>query len=160
MQLGLRPGFAERVLAALALIKMGTAPEAVSSLLTWSEFEEFCAGILEATGYSVKRNIVITKPRRQIDIFARSSQMGLSVDCKHWGKGLSGSALERIARQQVERTVLYKGKFKLDIPVLPVILTLIDAPSRLVRGVPVVPIFALRDFLTSVNQYETELDVV
>jgi hypothetical protein len=159
-QLGLRPDPADRVLTAVALIKTGAPPESVSSLLSWSEFEEFCARLLKASGYSVKRNIIITKPRRQIDIFAESSGLGLSVDCKHWGRGFAPSVLERIANEQIERTSLYKKKLALGIPVLPVILTLLDAPTRLVVGVPVVPIFVLRDFLSSVNRFEEGLEIL
>jgi len=159
-QFGLGVGSADRVLTAIALIKTGVTPESVSSLLSWREFEDFCARLLKAGGYAVKRNIVITKPRRQIDIFAESSGLALSVDCKHWGKGFAPSTLERVAAEQIERTTLYKKKMALSIPVLPVILTLLDAPTRLVSGVPVVPIFALRDFLASVSRFEEGLGIL
>jgi restriction endonuclease len=159
-QLGLHPGTADRVLTAIALIKTGATPESVSSLMTWAEFEEFCAGLLKASGYSVKKNILMTKPRRQIDIFAESSGLALSVDCKHWGKGFAPSTLERVAAEQIERTTLYKKKMALRLPVLPVILTLLDAPTRLVSGVPVVPIFALRDFLASVSRFEEGMEIL
>jgi hypothetical protein len=159
-ELGLGPGPADRVLAAVALIKTGAPPESVSSLLTWREFEEFCARLLMAGGYTVRKNVVITKPRRQIDIYAESAGLGISVDCKHWGRGFGPSALERIAGAQIERTTLYKKKLALDTPVLPVILTLLDVPTRLVIGVPVVPIFALRSFLGSVSRFEEGLEIL
>jgi hypothetical protein len=104
IQLGMGGWASDRVLTAIALIKTGMTPDSVSSLISWVEFEGFCAGLLTANGYRVKRNIVITKPRRQIDIFAESSDLALCVDCKHWGKGFSGSELERIVREQVERS--------------------------------------------------------
>ncbi len=160
LQLGAGSSSQERAVMAVALVKAGEPPESVSSLMSWREFEDFCAGILEATGYSVARNIVITNPRRQLDLFAESSGFALSVDCKHWTKGLSPSELARVATDQVERTLLYKAKRSLQTPVLPVILTLLDVPARVVRGVPVVPIFALRDFLASVNRFETGLEIV
>jgi hypothetical protein len=160
LQLGARTSSQLRVVMAVALVRTGAAPETVSSLMSWQEFEDFCAGILEATGYSVKRNIVITKPRRQLDIFAESRDLALSVDCKHWSKGFASSELGRIAVDQVERTLLYKEKRSIRTPILPVILTLVDAPARVVRGVPVVPIFVLRDFLVSVNRFEPGLEIV
>jgi Restriction endonuclease len=159
-QLGLKPPTGDRVLSAVALIRTGATPESVSSQLTWTEFEEFCARLLRAAGYSVKRNIVMTKPRRQIDIFAESTGLAMSIDCKHWRRGFAPSVLERIADKQRERTSLYKKKNSLTVPVVPVILTLLDAPTRLVAGVPVVPIFALRDFLGSVSRFEEGLEII
>ncbi len=150
----------ERVLTAMALVKTGATPESIASLMSWGEFEAFCAGILRASGYAVRSNIVVTKPRRQIDIFAEASDLALCVDCKHWGKGLGPSELERIATEQVERTRIYKEKRAVRLPVLPVIVTLLDAPARLAMGVPVVPIFALRDFLSSVSRFDAALQII
>lgn len=158
-QLGLA-GSTDRVLTAVALMKTGVSPESISSLISWSEFEQFSAGLLKASGYSVRTNIVLTNPRRQIDILAESSVLALSVDCKHWGRGFSPSALEKAAESQIERTSLLKQKLGLGIPILPAILTLLDEPTRLVRGVPVVPVFALRDFLSSVNRFEEGLVII
>ena len=159
-QLGLENGSARDVLAAMALVRDGVPPESVSSLMSWREFEEFCAKMLRASGYSVKHNIVITKPRRQIDIFADSPNLALSIDCKHWGRGFAPSSLRRIVAEQVERTTLYKKKMKLEVPVLPVVLTLLDSSVRLVEGVPIVPVFAMRDFITSVSGFEEGLAVI
>lgn len=158
--LGLRLDARDPVLVATALIKTGVPAETVSSSLTWSEFETFCARLLEASGYTVRRGIVITKPRRQIDLLAWDQLMALSVDCKHWARGFGGSQLEKIARDQAERTVLYKQKTGFDKPTLPVIFTMTEPVGRLVRGVPVVPVFALRDFLSSVNRFDPEFDIV
>jgi Restriction endonuclease len=159
-QVGLAHLEGDRVLTALALIKTGTVPEEISGELSWLEFEAFCAGLLVASGYVVKRNLVITKPRRQIDIFASNPSLALSVDCKHWAKGLSGSQLEQIAMDQVERTLLYKKKRGLIEPVLPVVFTALDVAGRVALGVPVVPIFMVRDFLNSVNRFEPQLQIV
>lgn len=159
-QLGVPRSSSEKILAAMALIRTGSTPESIASLLSWGEFEAFCGAILRATGYAVKNNIVITKPRRQLDLFAEGPDLALSVDCKHWGKGFGPSELERIAGEQVERTRLYKAKSRLNLPVLPVILTLVDSPTRLIAGVPVVPIFALRDFLASVSRFEPGLEII
>lgn len=161
VQLDLRaPGCGDRVMTAVALIKTGAQPESVGSLLSWREFEDFCSRLLKAGGYSVRTNVVITKPRRQIDIFAESSGLAISVDCKHWERGLSPSALETVAAKQIERTSLYKKKLALSTPVLPVILTLLDAPTRLVLGVPVVPVFALSGFLGAVSRFEEGLKIL
>jgi hypothetical protein len=160
LQWGLTGVVPDQVLAAVALIRAGMTLDTVSSSLTWQEFEGFCANLLKVHGYSVKTNIVLTKPRRQIDIFAEAQTLALSIDCKHWGKSSSGWVLERVATEQIERSTLYKLKKSVKVPVLPVILTLLDSQVREVLGVPVVPIFALRDFLISVNRFDEGLAIV
>jgi Restriction endonuclease len=159
-ELGLTPSPDDRVLAAVALVSKGMSLDAISSQVTWNEFEEFCAHLLRVSGYVVKRNIVITKPRRQIDIYAKSSDLGLCVDCKHWSKSFGGYQLEKVAMDQIERASLYKRKMDITAPILPVILTMVAAPTKLARGVPVVPIFALRDFLASVSRFEDGFSMV
>jgi len=146
------------VLAALAQIRAGRDPESVSKGLTWSEFEEFCAEAIEAAGYAVRRNVILRRPRRQLDILAESPTMGLSIDCKHWRRSVGTATLERLASAQAERTRQYKAR--LDAPekgILPVLLTLVDNGARVVRGVPVVPLFALRDFLATVSRFDDGL---
>ncbi len=71
-------------LAALALIRLGQDSEKVAALLEWNEFEDLCAKLLSSAGYGVQRNVVLTKPRKQIDLLATSSLLSLSVDCKHY----------------------------------------------------------------------------
>ncbi len=150
----------DQVLAAIVLIRGGMSIESVSSSLTWREFEGFCAGVLRACGYLVRTNIVITKPRRQIDIFAESQTLALSVDCKHWAKTFSGPTLERVASSQTERTARYKRKAKIRSPVLPVVLTLLASPVKQVQGVPIVPVFALRDFALAVSRFDEGLVII
>jgi len=147
-------GFSSSVLASVALLRMGVETAAVSRALSWQEFEDFTAALLEANGYDVSVNIVITKPRRQIDIFARSATLALCVDCKHWARSLHSGALETLARQQTERADLYKRKTGLTLPVIPVLVTLAEPVARLADGVPVVPVWALRGFLNEVNPFE------
>jgi hypothetical protein len=164
MGMVLQPGLdglpPDQALAAVALVRSGMSPEVVSGALTWREFEGFCANVLRACGYDVRTNVVVTKPRRQIDILAESRTLALSVDCKHWGKVFSGSTLERVASDQIERTRVLKGKRQIKMPVLPMVLTLLDSPARSVLGVPIVPIFALRDFLNSVSRFDEEFAFV
>ena len=64
------------------------------------------------------------------------------------------------AASQIERTELYKRKKKVKTPVLPVILTLLASPVKEALGVPVVPIFALRDFAVSVSRFDEGLVII
>ena len=147
------------VLAALAKIRDGHDAESAARGLTWSEFEEFCAAAVTAAGYAVRRNVKLKSPRRQLDLLADSSTMCLSIDCKHWRRGAGWGALEKLALAQVERTRQYantqsSGDEKVFLPLL---LTMTDNLVRIVNGVPVVPVYALRDFLASVNRFDENL---
>jgi hypothetical protein len=146
------------VAAALARVKAGRDVESASIGLTWAEFEEFCAEALAAAGYTVRRNVQLRKPRRQLDLLAESSTMGLSIDCKHWRKGVGLAALERLVKAQAERTRQYKTRLDAtDKGILPMLLTMVDNGTRIVDGVPVVPVFALKDFLATVNRFDDAL---
>ncbi len=144
--------------AAVLRVSDGRDAESASRGLTWSEFEDFCAEAIAAAGYTVRRNVLLRKPRRQLDLLAESPTMGLSVDCKHWRRSLGTATLERLALAQAERTRQYKTR--LDAPemgILPMLLTMVENEARVVSGVPVVPLVALRDFLARVNRFDPEL---
>ena len=146
------------VLQALAQIRAGRDAEAASRGLTWSEFEEFCAEAVAAAGYAVQRSVQLRKPRRQLDLLAESSTMCLSIDCKHWRRSVGVRTLERLAVAQVERTRQYKTRLDATQKgILPMLLTMVDNGRRVVLGVPVVPLFALRDFLAAVNRFDDAL---
>ena len=144
-----------KLMEVLEQVRAGRDAEAASRELTWSEFEDFCAEAVASAGYTVRRNVRLRKPRRQLDLYAESSTMGLSIDCKHWRRSVGPGTLERLARAQVERTRQYKTRLDAgEKAVLPMILTLVDNGTRVVAGVPVVPLFALRDFLTNVSRFD------
>ncbi len=144
-----------RIIAALALVRSGVPPEQVGRSLTWDEFEEFCRSALFTAGYSPRRNVRLRKPTRQIDLLAESPSLLLSVDCKHWKRGLGWASLAKIVRAQVERTRQYKTRLDVDErPILPMIITLAENYERLVDQVPVVPLSQLKAFLTSVNRFD------
>jgi len=101
---------------------------------------------------------MLRKPRRQLDLLAESSTMGLSIDCKHWRRGVGLATLERLALAQTERTRQYKTRLDApEIGILPMLLTMVDNGTRIVDGVPVVPLFALKDFLATVSRFDDEL---
>lgn len=152
--LGLRPGVPTSVLSALALTALGDEPDRVAEGLDWEGFEDYCAGAIGAAGYSVKRNVRMRKPTRQIDIVAESPSLILSIDCKRWARGSGESRLRGQASAQTERTRQLVGGLGSKKRALPVILTMLDNRVRVVDGVPVVPLSALRDFLASVNPYD------
>ena len=156
---GVAPDAHENVSAALALTKLGCDVDRIARSLAWAEFEDYCAMAISAAGYAVRRNVRLRKPTRQIDIVAESASLVLSVDCKHWRRGAGPAGLEAPALAQAQRTRLYAERSKKggNMAFLPVLLTMVDSRVRVVEGVPVVPLQALRDFLASVSRFDEGL---
>ena len=144
--------------AALALCAWGEEIEKVSRRLDWKDFERFCSGVLQARGYSVRRNIVLRRPRAQIDLFAASGGISLAVDCKHWSRPAGYSGLAKQVEAQKARAVRLRDTLDTMGPIAIVIVVLVDAGARFVDGGAIVPIFALGDFLDNVDAYRAELD--
>ncbi len=156
-ELGISQEAPSSALAAIALAKLGAELDAVAKSLEWEDFEAFCAIVLAASGYEVKRNVRLRKPTRQIDIVAESPSLVLVVDCKHWQRGFGISGLEPVISAQAERArLLLRGHSKAK-PHLPVIITVLDNQARVVGGVPVVPLQGLKDFLSTLNRFDQEL---
>ena len=85
------------------LIRRGLSFKKVARWLSWKDFEELSAKILSAHNYRVIRNLLMTKPvRLEIDVVGidPGSGKGIFIDCKHWTRGVSRSALMEIADKQ------------------------------------------------------------
>jgi Holliday junction resolvase-like predicted endonuclease len=144
-------------LVAMTLCSIGVPPEDVSSLLSWKEFESFCADLLRAAGFAVRENVRLRKPTAQIDIVAEGASVVLSVDCKHWKRGASASALAKVAQDQHRRNESLRKTIPDAPPIISVVITFAQQPERFASGAAVVPLFALRSFLNSLDDYRGEL---
>jgi len=152
----------QSVLAALLLTRIGVDVGLVAKSLAWDEFEDYCAAAIAAAGYAVKKNVRLRKPTRQIDIIAESAQLVLSIDCKHWKRGAGAASLAATAVAQAQRTTSYMkthGKSE-HRAFLPVLLTMVDNQVKVVEGVPVVPLPALRGFLASVSRFDDGFEFI
>ena len=134
----------DRLQTALFAITLGATIEDVSEYLTWRDFEAITGIILEENGFDVTKNLVLTKPRMEIDVIGKKMNLALLIDCKHW-KTMSKSALDEIVKKQIERVKRYVADE--DITALPVIVTLHQEGTQLVQNVPIVPIMKLPSFL-------------
>ena len=134
----------DRLQTALFAITLGATIEDVSEYLTWRDFEALTGIILEENGFDVTKNLVLTKPRMEIDVIGKKMNLALLIDCKHW-KTMSKSALDEIVKKQIERVKRYVADE--DITALPVIVTLHQEGTQLVENVPIVPIMKLPSFL-------------
>ena len=131
--------------AAFTAITNGYPIEEVSECLDWRDFEGLVSQILLENGFSVERNVILTKPRMEIDVIGVKLNVVILIDCKHW-KRMSNSALNEIVRKQVDRVRRYADEIS-DIMTVPVIVTLHQEQISFINKVPIVPIMQLSSFL-------------
>ena len=134
----------DRLQTALFAINLGADLEDVSEYLNWKDFESLTGIILEEKDFEVTKNLILTKPRMEIDIIGKKMDIALLIDCKHW-KNMSKSALDEIVRKQIERVKHFVSIE--NISALPVIVTLHQETIQFVGNVPIVPIMKLSSFL-------------
>ena len=152
----------DRVRIAMLAAPMVQDLRKVSQRLDWRDFELFVSEVAEQYGYDVRSNLVIAKPRVQIDLIAVKGSMCISIDCKHWRRSAGNSSLGGIARKQIRRAriLLRSEKFLNVKTVLPAIVTLLPNLSRIVAGVPVVPVSEINSFLANIDGYIGSYKVV
>ena len=134
----------DRLQTALFAINLGADVEAVSEYLNWQDFESLTGIILEARDFEVTKNLILTKPRMEIDVIGKKMDIALLIDCKHW-KNMSKSALDEIVQKQIERVKRFVSIENMSA--FPVIVTLHQEKIQFVGNVPIVPIMKLPSFL-------------
>lgn len=134
----------DKLKTGILAINMGAAIDEVSRLLEWQDFEALAAEILEKRDFESTRNIILTKPRMQIDVIGIKSGVAILIDCKHWNN-MSQSALQNAVKKQIERTKQYLSKEKIRAAV-PAIVTLYQHDLQFIDRVPIIPIHQLDSF--------------
>ncbi len=134
----------DRLQTALFAIKLGADVESVSEYLTWQDFEYITGLILEKKDFDVTKNLILTKPRMEIDVIGTKMDIALLIDCKHW-KTMNKSVLDGIVKKQVERVKRYVADENMSA--LPVFVTLHQEEIQFIENVPIVPIMKLSSFL-------------
>ena len=134
----------DRLRTALFAINLGADLEVVSEYLNWKDFESLTGVILEAKDFEVTKNLILTKPRMEIDVIGKKMDIALLIDCKHW-KNMSKSELDKIVKKQIERVKHFVSTENMSA--LPVIVTLHQESIQFVGNVPIVPIMKLSSFL-------------
>ncbi len=135
----------DKIHASIFAITNGASIEEVSEFLSWQDFEELVSRILEENGFQVQKNLILTKPRMEIDVVGIKLGIAILIDCKHW-KRMSKSALNDIVDKQTERVKSYVKKTE-SMSAVPVIVTLHQEKVSFVNQVPIVPIIQLSSFL-------------
>jgi hypothetical protein len=135
----------DKLKTAIMLIKSGLPLDEVVIALNWRDFEGLTAEILEAKNFAIIKNLILTKPRMEIDVIGIRLGIAMLIDCKHW-KRYSTSALSDAVKNQVKRTKHYILKTPGAIAV-PVIVTLYQDKIDFIDRVPIVPIFQFSSFV-------------
>ena len=164
---------ANRLKLAVKAITLGADIERISDLLGWQEFEEIASLALKNNGYTVKKNTYFTHEshRWEIDVVGCSKPLVVCIDCKHWKRAITSSALKKMADAQIKRTGAFANslpnpKLRLDCTsweiakFIPVVLSLVPCAYKFYYQVPIVPILQLQDFLTQLPAYTPELKVI
>lgn len=130
-------------------IKNGYTITEVSEVLSWKDFEGLVANILHEFNYEIYKNIVISKPRREIDIIGIKGNRALVIDCKNWRSALTRSRLNDITLKQLDRISIAKKKINIlkDKEVIPVIISLYPYSEEKLNNVYVISIDKFKDFL-------------
>jgi len=160
----------QRLRLAVYAIQLGADLESVAGHLQWKEFEDMAAVALERNGYKVAKNVRFKHAahRWEIDVVGCRKPLVICVDCKHWHRGMSPSALKRIVEEQVERTSGLAGhlpdpSIKIECAswnsakFIPAVLSLVAGRFKFYDDVPIVPVLQLQDFLNQLPAYADSL---
>lgn len=130
---------------ASSMLENGFPIDEISESLDWRDFEGLTGEILSSKNFAVIKNMMLTKPRMEIDVVGIRLGVAMLIDCKHW-KRYSSSSLTTAVSKQIERTKQYVAKTEGSVAV-PVIVTLYQDKIDFIDGVPIVPIFQFSSFV-------------
>ena len=135
----------DKLKIAVALLEKGFPIDDISIALDWRDFEGLTAEILSSKNFAVIKNMILTKPRMEIDVIGIRLGIAILIDCKHW-KRYSSSSLTNAVKKQIERTKKYVEKTQ-GATAVPVIVTLYQDKVNFIGNVPIVPIFQFSSFI-------------
>ncbi len=135
----------DKLKIAIILLQNGFPLDDISVALDWRDFEGLTAEILSSKNFAVIKNLMLTKPRMEIDVVGIRLGIAILIDCKHWKK-YSSSSLTSAVHKQIERTRQYVEKTQGSMAV-PVIVTLYQDKIDFIERVPIVPIFQFSSFI-------------
>jgi hypothetical protein len=135
----------DKLKIAIILLGRGLPIDEISTALDWKDFEGLTGAILASKNFAVIKNMILTKPRMEIDVVGIRLGIAILIDCKHW-KRYSSSSLTTAVKKQIERTRHYVQKTQGAMAV-PVIVTLYQDKVDFIENVPIVPIFQFSSFI-------------
>jgi hypothetical protein len=135
----------DKLKIAISLLEKGYPIDEISIVLDWRDFEGLTAAMLSERNFAVMKNLMLTKPRMEIDVVGIRLGIAILIDCKHW-KRYSTSALLTAVKKQIERTKQYVAKTP-GATAVPVIVTLYQDKINFIENVPIVSIFQFASFI-------------
>ncbi|MDH3276904.1 MAG: hypothetical protein OEL77_04595 [Nitrosopumilus sp.] len=135
----------DKLKTAIMFLENGLPLDEISIALDWRDFEGLTAEILAEKNFAIIKNLVLTKPRMEIDVIGIRLGVAMLIDCKHW-KRYSNSSLSEAVKKQIKRTKHYISKTPGSMAV-PVIVTLYHDKIDFIERVPIVPIFQFSSFV-------------
>jgi len=148
----------DKLKTAIMLVKNGFPLDEIAIVLNWRDFEGLTAEILESKNFAIIKNLILTKPRMEIDVIGIRLGVAMLIDCKHWKK-YDSSSLSKAVKKQVERTKHYIAKTPGAIAV-PVIVTLYHDKIDFIDRVPIVPIFQFSSFVDEFYGHLEDMNTV
>ncbi len=146
----------DKIWITLIAIRRGCDIQECSRLLSWQDFESLTSQILGHFEYDTKVNIVLTKPRCQLDVIAIKNDFLISIDCKHW-KNYSKSTIMPYVDKQIIRTKNYLRSNNKIKKALPMLLTLYDSNFKFINGIPIVPISFFKSFIFEFESFNDNI---
>ncbi|MDH3696946.1 MAG: hypothetical protein OEQ15_06495, partial [Nitrosopumilus sp.] len=73
----------DKLKIAMALLVKGFPMDELSIALNWRDFEGLTAEILSSKNFAVMKNMMLTKPRMEIDVVGIRLGIAILIDCKH-----------------------------------------------------------------------------
>lgn len=134
----------DKLKATIFAISKGIPIDDAAEHIDWRDFEGLTAQILQMNDFATIRNLILTKPRMEIDVVGVKFGVAILIDCKHWRRH-SQSALDTAVQNQIKRTKHYVASN--GTVAAPVIVTLYQDAVTFIDKVPIVPIFRLESFL-------------
>ena len=145
----------DKLQIATLLLENGSPIDEIAAVLNWRDFEGLTGKIMSSKNFAVIKNMMLTKPRMEIDVVGIRMGIAVLIDCKHW-KRYSPSSLSSAVRKQIRRTVQYVAKTQGAMAV-PVIVTLYQDRINFIENVPIVPILQFSSFI---DEFYGNLDQV
>ncbi|MEM4733815.1 MAG: restriction endonuclease [Candidatus Bathyarchaeia archaeon] len=160
----------QRLELAVKALSLGADIETVSTFLRWQEFEDIAATALERNGYRIAKNLHFSYAGRkwEMDVIGCRKPIVLCIDCKHWHRAISPSAIKGIVEEQTQRTWAFAEALPAladkiecatwdNVKLIPTVLSLIAGKFKFYNNVPIVPVLQLQDFLNQLPAYVDSL---
>ena len=148
----------DKLKTAIKLIESGFPLDEIAIALNWKDFEGLTAEILESKNFAIIKNLILTKPRMEIDVIGIRLGVAMLIDCKHWKK-YDVSSLTNAVKKQIERTKHYISKTP-GAMAIPVIVTLYQDKINFIDKVPIVPIFQFSSFVDEFYGHMEDMNTI